>query len=86
MEQAKRAITIFFNDGTKLSLDFPQQSPNEAAAALKIDDVLKKRVLLLEADSTFLVIPFENVRYFQFYPAPKTVLNHTYVRGATVID
>jgi len=85
MEQPKRGITIHFNDGSKLSLDFPTQSPNEAAAALKLDDVLKNRYILMEADSTFLMIPFENVRYVQVYPAPKTVPNHTYIKGATVI-
>jgi hypothetical protein len=86
MEQPKRGLTIFFNDGSKLSMDFPGQSPNEAAAALKIDDVLKKRLLVLEADSTCLMIPFDNVRYIQLYPAPKTILNHTYIRGAVVHD
>jgi hypothetical protein len=85
MEQAKRGITIHFNDGSKLSLDFPRQSASEAAAALKLEDVLKKRYLLLEADSTFLMIPFENVRYIQVYPAPEKVLNHTYIKGASVV-
>ena len=85
MEQAKRGITIYFNDGTKLSMDFPGQSPNEAAAALKMDDVLKKRFMLLEADGTLLMIPFENVRYVQLYPAPQSVPNHTYIRGASVV-
>jgi hypothetical protein len=82
--QDKRGITIFFNDGSKLSLDFPKQSPNEAAAAIKLDDVLKKRYMLFETDSTFLMIPFENVRYVQLYPAPEKVQGHTYIRGASI--
>ena len=86
MATPKRGLTIFFNDGSKLSLDFPGQSPNEAAAALKIDDVLKKRMLVLEADSTCMMIPFENVRYIQLYPAPNNILNHTYIKGASVLD
>jgi hypothetical protein len=82
--QDKRGVTIFFNDGSKLSLDFPKQSPNDAIAALKLDDVLKKRHMLFEADSTFLMIPFENVRYVQLYPAPEKVQGHTYIKGATI--
>ena len=82
--QDKRGVTIFFNDGTKLSLDFPKQSPNEAAAAIKLDDVLKNRYMLFEADSTFLMIPFENVRYVQLYPAPEKVQGHTYIKGAAI--
>jgi hypothetical protein len=80
----RRGITIFFNDGSKLSLDFPKQAANEVAAALKLDDVLKNRYILMEADSTFLMIPFENVRYVQIYPAPQSIPNHTYIKGASV--
>lgn len=79
-----RGLTIYFNDGSKLSLDFPKQSPNEAAAMMKLDDVLKKRYMLFEADSTFLMIPFENVRYVQLYPAPDSVQGHTYIKGASI--
>jgi hypothetical protein len=80
----KRGLTIYFNDGSKISLDFPKQSPNEAAAMLKLDDVLKKRYMLFEADSTFLMITFENVRYVQLYPAPDSVHGHTYIKGASI--
>jgi len=80
----QRGLTIYFNDGSKLSLDFPKQSPNEAAAMMKLDDVLKKRYMLFEADSTFLMIPFENVRYVQLYPAPDSVQGHTYIKGASM--
>jgi hypothetical protein len=82
--QDRRGVTIFFNDGSKLSLDFPKQSPNEAVAALKLDDVLKKRYMLFEAESTFLMVPFENVRYVQLYPAPEKVQGHTYIKGASI--
>ena len=82
--QDKRGVTIFFNDGSKLSLDFPKQSANEAVAMMKLDDVLKKRYMLFEADSTFLMVPFENVRYVQLYPAPEKVQGHTYIKGATI--
>ena len=80
----KRGLTVYFNDGSKISLDFPRQSPSEAAAMLKLDDVLKKRYMLFEADSTFLMIPFENVRYVQLYPAPDSVQGHTYIKGASI--
>ena len=80
----QRGITIHFNDGSKMSLDFPKQASNEAAQHLKLDDVLKKRYMLFEADSTFLMVPFENVKYVQVYPAPADVPGHTYIKGATV--
>lgn len=82
--QDKRGVTIFFNDGSKLSLDFPKQSPSDAAAMIKLDDVLKKRYMLFEVESTFMMIPFENVKYVQLYPAPEKLSGHTYVKGATM--
>ena len=81
----QRGITIHFNDGSKMSLDFPKQASNEAAQFLKLDDVLKKRYMLFEADSTFLMVPFENVKYVQVYPAPADVPGHTYIKGASVV-
>jgi hypothetical protein len=80
----KRGLTIHFNDGTQMSLDFPKQSPNEFAAMLKLDDVLKKRYMLFEADSSLLMVPFENVRYVQLYPAPEALQGHTYIKGASM--
>jgi len=77
----QRGVTIFFNDSTKLSLTFPKQAPNEIAAMLRLDDVLKKRYMLFEAD--IMMIPFENVRYVQLYPAPEALQGHTYIKGAT---
>jgi hypothetical protein len=84
--EERRGITIHFNDGSKLSASFPKQASNEFAAMMKIDDVLKKRYILMEADDTFMMIPFENVRYIQIYPAPKEVPNHTYIKGVSLID
>lgn len=82
----QRAITIHFNDGTKMSLDFPKQAPSEVAAMLKLNDVLQKRHMLFEADSTLLVVPFENVRYIQVYPAPADIPGQAYIKGASIKD
>jgi hypothetical protein len=81
----KRGVSIFFNDGSKLSLDFPKQSANDAAAQMKLEDVLKKRYIMFEADGALMLIPFENIRYIQLYPAPEKVPGHTYIKDATVI-
>jgi hypothetical protein len=81
----KRGVTIHFNDGSKVALDFPKQSPNEAAVQMKLEDVLKKRYVMFEADGALLLIPFENVKYLQLYPAPEKIPGHTYIKDATVV-
>ena len=82
----QRGITIVFNDGSKVSMDFPRQSPNEVAAMLKLSDVLKKRYMLFEADGALLMVPFENVKYVQLYPAPAELSDQTYITGASIRD
>ena len=81
-----RGITIHFNDGSKVSMDFPRQTPSEIAAMLKLNDMLKKRYMLFEADSTFMMVPFENVKYVQVYPAPAEIPGQTYIKGANIKD
>jgi len=70
MDLQKRGLTIFFCDGSKLHIEFPPQSDNEFAALLKLDELLKQRQIIAEVDGAILVIPFENVKYIQGYPAP----------------
>jgi hypothetical protein len=82
MAAHQRGVTVHFTDGTRLSLSFPKQTESEVAARFKLDDVLKKRYVLFEADETLLLIPFENVKYLQLYPAPGNVPGHTYIKDA----
>ena len=80
----QRGLTIHFTDGSKMSLEFPKHTDNEAAAGLRLEDVLKNRYMIFEAESTMLLVPFENVKYLQLYPAPNNVQGHTYVKGASI--
>jgi len=32
-----------------------------------------------------LLVPFENVRYVQLYPAPADVPGHAYIKGASIV-
>jgi hypothetical protein len=80
-----RGLTFHFIDGTKMSLEFPKQTSNTAAAQLKFNDVLATRYVMLDVDGTLFVIPFENIKYMQIYPAPASIQGHTYITGATVV-
>jgi hypothetical protein len=68
--QGKRDLTIHFLDGSKLDIDFPKQTDNEYAAGIKLTEALAHRQLIVEADGALLIIPFENIKYMQAYPAP----------------
>jgi hypothetical protein len=82
----KRGMIIHFTDGTKKVLEFPQQvADSDANAAARIKDALESRHLTLEADGALIVVPLENVKYLQVYPAPKK-LPAGVIRGASFKD
>ena len=66
---AKREMTIHYMDGSKMKLDFPQQVDTEGARVIKLKEALAARQVLVEADGVLLIIPFENIKYIQLYPA-----------------
>jgi hypothetical protein len=81
--KANRGITIHFTDGTKKLLEFPQQvADTDVAAAARLKEALEARHLVIEAEGALIVVPFENVKYLQVYPAPKKLPAYA-IRGAT---
>ena len=85
-EAPRRGMIIYFTDGTKKTLDFPQQlADTDSTAALRIKDALEARHLVIEAEGALIVIPFENVKYVQVHPVPKK-LPPGVIRGASFKD
>jgi len=85
MELLKRGLTIFFCDNSKVHIEFPSQTNNESAQLLKLEEVLERRQIIAEIDGALLVIPFENVKYIQGYPAPSKMPRGS-IKGASVQD
>jgi hypothetical protein len=85
-EKSTRGMIIHFTDGTRKVLEFPQQlADDDASAAARIKEALEARHLVLEAEGALILIPFENVKYVQVYPAPKK-LPAGIIRGASFKD
>ena len=82
----KRGMVIHFTDGTKKVLEFPQQiADDDVAGAARMKDALEARHIVIQAEGALIVIPFENVKYLQLYPAPKK-LPAGVVKGASFKD
>ena len=79
-----RRLIIHFTDGTKKLLEFPQQVAEDTVAA-RLEEALEARHLVVEADGALVVIPFENIRYLQAYPAPKKLPKYA-IKGASFKD
>jgi hypothetical protein len=67
---SKREMTVHYMDGSSMKIDFPVQAPNESAQVIKLKEALAARHLIVEADGALLIMPFENIKYIQAYPAP----------------
>lgn len=78
----RRALTIHFTDGSRTSFEFDKQSA-KLNIATKIDEMLQKQYLLIEADGAALLFPFNNIKYIQQYPAPESLPDYT-IKGATI--
>ena len=65
-----RGMTVHFMDGSKVSLTFPKQVKHDESIVSRIEEALEKQHLLVEADGTLMVIPFNNIKYIQAYPLP----------------
>ena len=80
----ERNLTIFFTGGNQLSFKLPIQATETHSIAKKLDDYLNRRYLMIEAEESVMVFPLENVKYFQFWPAPET-LPPSVIRSAAVV-
>ena len=80
----QRRLIIHFVDGSKKLLEFPQQVA-DASVAAKLQEALEARHLVIEADGALVIIPFENIRYLQAYPAPKKLPSYA-IKGASFKD
>jgi len=85
MKEPRRLI-IHFVDGSKKLLEFPQQvADSDSTMAARLKEALEARHLVIEADGALVVIPFENIRYLQAYPAPKKLPSYA-IKGASFKD
>jgi len=83
--QATKGVTIYFNDGTKLVIEYPQQEANDYDMVTKLNEVLQNKHFLVESNGAMLFIPVDNIKYLQVYPAPAKMPAHT-ILGASIVD
>ena len=82
----KRTMIIHFNDGSQKRFEFPvpvaDHDPNQA---VRLEEALDARHLILETDGALTVIPIESIKYLQSFPAPKKLPAYA-IRGVRLKD
>jgi hypothetical protein len=76
--------TIFFMDGTKMTLKWPRKTEEATTISSRIKAALELDKLMVEVDGDMLIIPMRNIKYIQITPAPIT-LPEGVIRGAKVV-
>lgn len=79
----KRGLTIHFMDGSKMSFTFPKQVTQDEFVSLRMDKILGKSALMVQADGALVVIPFSSIKYMQMYAAPKKLPDYV-IKEATI--
>lgn len=78
-----RFLTIYFLDGSDMSLIFPRQAGNPLLLAKRIQEALDSNHVAIEADGELLVFPKTGIKYLQVSPLPDE-LPETVIRGAKI--
>ena len=55
-------IAVEFCDGSKIKYSFPVQAANAAARQMKLEDLLKGRHLVIQAEGRLIMHPMENIK------------------------
>lgn len=79
----ERGMTVHFMDGSKMSVTFPKQVKHDESIPVRLERILEKDLLFVEADGALLAIPYMNVKYLQVYPAP-AVLPDYVIKEASI--
>lgn len=82
--ETKRGLTIFFNDGSKVSFEFDKQVVDERAVLYKLEKILDKPYLMIEAEGSLLMFPMHSVKYLQAFPVPKQLPDYA-IKAASVV-
>lgn len=65
----QRGLTIYFMDGSSARVEFPVQTEDLYRRKLLVEEILKRRALMIEAEGAVHFIPLDNVKYMTIYPA-----------------
>lgn len=86
-----RTLTLHFNDGSKLTFEFPEQAPNAAAKQIKLTDFMTSKHVVVEAEGNLLIFPIANIKYIALSgagagPAKSPGLPKHAILGARIVS
>ena len=83
MEQ-DRFLTVYFLDGSDMSITFPKQPRNPLLLAKRVQSALDAHQFTVEIDGELMTIPKSSVNYMTVSPLPEE-MPETIIRGGRVV-
>ena len=81
----EKQVTIYFLDGSEMSLSFPDQGGNPLLLAKRVQQAMEANYAAFEIDGKLTVIPKTGIKYLQMASMPAEV-PETVIRGARLCD
>jgi len=78
-----RGLTVHFMDGTKASFSFPKQVSHDEFLIARMDKILDKSALVVEADGAVMIIPYTSIKYVQLHGSAAKLPDYV-IKDATV--
>jgi hypothetical protein len=78
-----RGLTIHFNDGSKASFSFPKQVTHDEFVSSRMDKILERKALVVEADGAVMIIPYSSIKYLQLHGTAQKLPDYV-IKDATV--
>ena len=77
-------MTVYFIDGSDMSISFPEPGGNPLMLARRIQAALDADQVALEVDDELMMIPKSSIKYMTLNPLPDE-LPESVIRGASVV-
>ena len=78
-------MTVYFLDGSDMSINFPKQPGNPLLLAKRVQAALDADQFTIEIDGQLMMIPKSSVKYMTVSPVPDE-MPETVIRGGKFVD
>ncbi len=83
--QQDRFLTVYFLDGSDMSINFPKQPGNPLLLAKRVQAALDADQVTIEIDGQLMMIPKSSVKYMTVSPVPEE-LPETIIQGGRFVE
>lgn len=80
-----RTMTLHFNDGSKMTFEFPEQAKSAAAKQIKLAEFMAGKNVVVEAEGQVMVFPMTSIKYIAFHSAEQGFFKSPALPRQTII-